>query len=84
VRWLSCISELKSYADGSRAADRVIEDGQILSELSNKEGHPGLPHWGGGLMNPYPKNTHPENPKTMLVDWNNVTGPIQHKDKSLG
>lgn len=47
MRWLACISELESYADGSLAADRIIKAGPILSELSDKEGYPGLPHWGG-------------------------------------
>jgi len=60
VRWIACISELKSYADGSLAADRVIMAGHIMSELSDKKGYPGLPHWGVGADDPHP-------PKALML-----------------
>jgi len=55
VRWPACTSELKSYADGSLAANRFTKAGQILSEFSIKEGYPGLPHWGVGADDPIPQ-----------------------------
>jgi hypothetical protein len=55
VRWLACICELKSYADGSLVVDRGIKAGQILSDLSDKEGYPILPHWGVGADDPIPQ-----------------------------
>jgi hypothetical protein len=61
VRWLACISKLKTYADGSLAADRAIQAGQILSEMPDKKGYSGLLRWGLGLMISSPKNSQAEN-----------------------
>jgi hypothetical protein len=41
--------DLKSYAGGSVATGRVSHTGQVKSEVSDKERHPGPAGWGLGI-----------------------------------
>ena len=80
VRWLACISEIKSYAISSQAAGRAIHAGKVWSNLSDKQRYPGP----AGLKlrhradNPNPQQKRTENPQTSLARWNQIRWLCKH------